>query len=133
GGERLRARGPLRIVAEQLPVTFHRRPAAGGVDDDDVHGVVAGTFESLDQLAREVPGVLIAARMQRERAAAALRARGQDVAALGGEYPDRRVVHVAEEHLLDAAGEEADRETRRARGGRALRHVAGRARVPRVR
>ncbi len=36
GAERVRARRPRRVVGEQLPVFLHRRPAAGGVDDDAI-------------------------------------------------------------------------------------------------
>ena len=46
--------------------------------------------------------------MQRERAAAPLLARRDDVAAFSGQHPDRRLVHVAEEDLLHAAGDQPD-------------------------
>ena len=59
--------------------------------------------------------------MQRERAAAALRARDDHVAALGGEHPRGRRVDPGVEHRLHAAGQHADHGPPRA----ARRHPLG--------
>ena len=48
--------------------------------------------------------LLAAARVERERAAAAVERRG-DLVTVGGEHAGRGAVHLAEEHGLDAAGQ----------------------------
>ena len=121
-----RALGVRRLVGQQLAVLFERRAAAGRVDDDRVDRCV---LEALDQRAREALRFVEPARMQRERAAAALTRRNADVAALGAEHAHRRGVDVREERALHAAGDEADARARAAvfgAGERRRRRGAGR-------
>ena len=63
------ARGPRRIVREQLAVLLHRRPAAGGVDDDPID---AGLLECGDQPSRERARLVDPSGVERQRAAAPL-------------------------------------------------------------
>ena len=58
--------------------------------------------------------------VQRQRAAAALPARDDHVAALGREHPGGRGVHLREEHRLHASGEHADHRPAGAQCGHAL-------------
>ena len=51
----------------------------------------------------------VLARVQRQRAAAARQARHVDLEALGGEHAGGGLVHMGEEHALDAALEQRDR------------------------
>ena len=104
--QRLGARGPLGLVAEEVAVLLEVRPAAGGVDHD---GVDLGALEGLDDLAGEAEGLLLAPAVRRQRAAAALPRRDDDVAALGRQHADRRRVDVGEEGPLHAAGQQPDR------------------------
>ena len=68
-GERLGARGPLRVAGEEFAVLLERRAAAGRVDDDRVDALA---LEALDQRAREALRLVGPPGVQRERAAAAL-------------------------------------------------------------
>ena len=100
-------RGPLRVVRQQLAVLLHRRAAAGRVHHDLSTGWAA--LRTPRSAARaKARASSSCAGVQRERAAAALAGRRDDVAALGGEHPGGRGVDVAEEHALDAAGEQPD-------------------------
>ena len=98
-----------------------RRAAAGGVDDDRVD---VRAFERGDQAAGKAARLVVEAGVQRQRAAATLAARRQHLAAFGREHANGRLVDVAEEHALDAAGHETDALPGRAGGGRAFRHGA---------
>ena len=69
------------------------------------------------------PAFLEPARVNGERAAAALRRR-DDLESLRGEHARRRRVDVGEDRALDAAGEEADARAPRPRGRRDRRHLA---------
>ena len=112
--------------------------AAGRVDDDSLGPRVA---EVLGEAARALVTLGAPARVQVQRTAAGLIPRSDDVAALRREHPCRRRVHVAEEHALDAAEQEADacpalagrRGQRRRQGGRAPRRCEADQRAQRSR
>ncbi len=105
GTERPRPLDPLGFVGEQVLVVLHRRPAAGGVDDDRVD---AGPLELLDEGAGEPLGLLLAAVVRGQGATAPLRALGDDVEALGAQHPGGRRVDAREELALHAAEQHAD-------------------------
>ena len=101
------------------------RPAAGRVDDD---ALGACTAEAVGEATRPLVPFLAPAGMEVQRAAALLVARGEHLAALGREHARGRRVHLAEEHALDAAEQEADAGAALALGRRELGRR--RARVP---
>lgn len=94
----------LREIEHSRPrcVLFHRGPAPRGVDHDRVH---TSPGEHLDRPPLEPPGLGAPPRVQRQRSAAALIARDDDVAAFRRQHPRRRGVHTREEHGLHASGE----------------------------
>ena len=110
--ERGRALGPGRIVPEQPAELLQVRAAAGRVDDDRLDPV-----ERRDQPTRERLALLEPARVDRERAAAALRWR-DDLVAVGREHAGGRGVDRAEHRRLHAACENADAPARLAPRGR---------------
>ena len=104
-----RTPAPVRPRRGRRPagaVLLHGRAAAGRVHHDRRRRPPARRPRSspLANLAslRAPPAV------QRQRAAAALTARHDDVAPLGREHPGRRGVDLREEHLLHAAGQHSD-------------------------
>src|SRR6202023_1343752 len=58
-----------RIVGKEAGVVLEVRSAAGGIDEDEVHGLVR---EPVDQVAGELQRFMLPARVHRKRAAAAL-------------------------------------------------------------
>ena len=102
-----RARRPRGIVGEQALVLLHRRPAPGGVDDDRARRRPCSKASMVRRANARASSA--AAGVQRERAAAALRRRRHDLAALGRQHADGRVVDVREDEPLHAAGQQADR------------------------
>ena len=126
-GERLRAVRPRRVVGEQVRVVLHARAAAGDVHRDVLEVLVGG-----DRRLGELERLVLDARVELERAAAARRARRVDLEALGGEHAHRRGVDVAEEDALDAALHERDPPALRALRGRDLGELLDR-RAPRHR
>ena len=119
-----RAIGPGRIVREQVAVLLHRRSAAGGVDGDPFD---ARALEDLDGAPREGARLVQPAGMERQRAAASLLGRRDDVAAFGGQHVDGRGVDVRKHEALHAAGQQADRQPPGAGGGRPLGSAGERA------
>ena len=116
--EGVRARGPRRIVGEQLAVFLHRRSAAGGVDDDPVD---PGSFRTPRSTGAR------SARASSSRPACRASApqhpccgRRDHVAPFGGQHVDRRGVDLREHEPLHAAGQQADLQPRRADGRRVL-------------
>ena len=112
--ERVGAGGPRRIVGEQLAVFLHRRPAAGGVDDDPID---PGAVEGGDQPSREGARLVDPSGVERQRAAAPLIGRRDHLAPFGGQHVDRRAVDVREHEALHAAGQQTDLQPLRADGG----------------
>ena len=100
--ERLGPLGVDRVVAQQPAELLQVRAAPGGVDDDRLEA-----RERVDDAAGEPSALVEPARVHGERAAAALRRR-DDLEALGRQDACGGGVDVAEEHPLDAAGEDAD-------------------------
>ena len=84
-----RARPTPGRPASSCAVVLHRRPAAGGVDDDAVD---ARALEASISAGRS-PRLVGLAGVQRERAAAALGGGRDHLAALGREHAHRRLVH----------------------------------------
>ena len=121
GGERSRALGPGRVVAEHVTELLQVRAAAGGVDDHRLDAV-----ERLDHPAGERAPFLAAPGVHRERAAAALRRR-HDLVAVGRQNPRRRRVDRPEHHGLDATCENADTPAGLATRGRNAFRLLGRA------
>ncbi len=106
-----------------MGVLLHGRAAARRVHHHHVH---ARVLELGDRLPGEPGGLGRPAAVQRQGTAAALMAGDDDVAALGREDPHGGLVDAGEEHLLHAAGEQADH-----RPARPLRgHPAGQRVVP---
>src|SRR5207245_2953265 len=97
------ARGVLGIVRGQEAVLLQRRAAAGRVRDDDVEAL-----ERVDRPPRELLALLAPAGVHRQRAAAALGARRDDLAAVRRQHARGRGVDVAEEDALHAAEQQAD-------------------------
>src|SRR5215208_3691012 len=102
--ESLRPLRVLRIVAQQVIVLLHRRATARGVDDDVVQVQV---LEGVYGLAREVQGLLLAARVGGEGAATTLLG-GHYLATLGGQNAYGGGVDGGEEDPLHAARQHGD-------------------------
>ena len=98
-------RCPLRIPLEQLPVILHRGSATGRVGDDAID---AGGLEDLDVVTRQLARLVDVARVQRQRTAAALRARRIDAAPFRGKDANGRLVHIGERDPLHAPFEKRD-------------------------
>ena len=97
-----RGREPAGLVgSEQLAVLLHRRAAAGGGDDHALEPA-----QGRDRRLRPPPRLVLAAGVQGKRAAAALPARHDDLAAVGREHGRGGAVHPPEEHALHAALEQ---------------------------
>ena len=94
-----------RIVAKQVPVSLHRRPAAGSIDDNRI-GV--GDVECVDELSCGRHGVGFLAGVFRERPAARLPLRDDHFAAFSRQYASRCFVDVPEEHPLHAPEQQRD-------------------------
>ena len=90
-GKRLRAFGVCRIVAQQVTVPLHRRPAAGGVDHD---GVDVGSLERIDQSPRGRHRVLLFAGVFRQRSAAPCVCGNHHLAAFRREHSRGRLVDI---------------------------------------
>ena len=104
-GEGRGARGPRRIVPQEVPVRLHVGAAPGGVDHDRLH--VSG-LERGNRGAGERAGSLGLAGVRVERAAAALGPRHPHLEPLPREAADRGLVVRAEHRVLHAALEEPD-------------------------
>src|SRR5216683_3460081 len=124
---RLGSRGPLGIVAQQVRILLHGRAATRRIDDDHVD---AGLLECLDQAAGEGCRLGAPAVVQRQRSAAALAGRDDDITPLAGQHSRRGQVDLREEHLLHAARQHADDCAPLAPGGHELRKPAALAVVP---
>ena len=72
-----------RIVAQKRSVFLHRRPAAGGVDDDRLD---VGALEDVDHPPRQRERAFLLARVRQERAAAWLLRRRDDFIPLRREH-----------------------------------------------
>jgi len=125
GGHFRGPRGPRRIAVKQVSVLLHRRAAAGRVDHDRVN---VRPIEGVDQAAGESGGLNPSAVVQRQRAAATLAGRDDDVAALARKHPRGGGVHLREKDLLYTAGQHADDRTALTRGSDPLRQPT--ARIP---
>jgi len=121
-GKRACPVGIIRIVAQELCVLFHRRPAPGRVDDDVVERSVAGAarltrLERVDKTARGDPRVLDAACMEHQGATALLPLRDHDLAPLRGQHSGGGVIDLRKEHALHAAEKEPHTPAGRSSGG----------------
>ena len=104
-GDPRRLFGIGRIVAQEEPVILDHRPATRGVDDDGVEPA---------QRPRALPGIdiragqgqrrCLVAEVVLKRAAAAAARRDDNLNAVPGQQPDRRLVDLGRQHLLRAAG-----------------------------
>ena len=128
-GERRRPLGVRRVVAQQLGVLLHRRAAAGRVD----HDARPRRPPRRRRSSRRANPCASASRplCTRQRAAAALRARHDHVAALGRQHPRGGGVDAGEERPLHAAGQHADPAPRAVLAPRCAR--AARSGLPRSR
>lgn len=122
GGDGGGAVGPGRVAPQQAVPFFHRRAAAGGVDHD---GVDLGALDRLDGGAGEALGFAFAAGVHREGAAAAERGGHDDLAALGPQHAQRRLVDAGKVHPLHAAGEQGDARPPGPLGGGELGQAGG--------
>ncbi len=105
-GDLCRLVAQLRVVAEHEAVVLHRRPAAGGVDDD---GVEPGAFDFAAPR-QDVPSrqseTVILAEMMVERAATARAFRDDNLTAVARQQPQRGGVDLRRQNFLRAAGEQ---------------------------
>jgi hypothetical protein len=102
GRELFRTLGPERIIAQQVPVLFHCRPTASGVDYDRID---SGALEGHDIVPSEITASRGITRVLVERAAAALIGRCDDLTVEGGQHSDCGLVGLWEEFAVDAASE----------------------------
>lgn len=93
------------VVGEEAVVVGEVAAATAGVADDGVEG---GKVETVDQAAGEGAGEFGFAVVTVETAAATLVAGGDDLAVVGEEDVGGVAVDLAEDEVLNAAGEEAD-------------------------
>ena len=106
GGEGLGALRPARLVTQLMGVLLQVGAAPRGVRHD---GLDIRSLEGLDDPLGEVDRLALPAGVRGERTAAALLRWDDDLAALRGQDPHGRGVHVGEEGPLHAAGEQPDR------------------------
>ncbi len=85
------------VGLEQVAVLLHRRAAAGGRHHDPLVPAKHG-----DRLLGPAPGLVLAARVERKRPAAALARRHRHLTPVRGEHRGGRAVHAAEEDPLHA-------------------------------
>src|SRR5690606_37191206 len=100
--EALRALAPLRVALELSAILLHHRTAACCVHDDVLH---ASRLERVDIAAREIVRIGQRARVCVQCTATPLRADVHDIAPVRAQHAHGRVVHTAEEAVLDTAAQ----------------------------
>jgi hypothetical protein len=100
----LRLHGVERIIVQQMAVGLQMRAAAASVGDDGIERI---EIEAVDLPAGEFSGQFELAIVRVQGAAAALRARRDDLTAVGEQHIRRVAIDVREGEILDAAREQA--------------------------
>ena len=116
------ALGKSRVVSQQLAVALELCAAAGRVVDDDVNVL---PLEHRDVAPRQRLGRLAVAGVHVQRPAAHLVARRAEPTAVGSQNPRGGVVHLDEQPVHDATGEEPHGARDRFPAGQVFRHAAG--------
>ena len=119
--EAMGALGEAGVVGQQFAVALELGAAAGCVVDD---GIDLQPLEHGDVAPRQRLGLLAVAGVHVQRAAAHLATWHAHPAAVGLQNPCGGVVHVDEQPVHDAAGEEAHGSCRRFLAGQVFRHAA---------
>src|SRR5438552_32543 len=93
------------IVAQQVAILFHRRAAAGGVDDDRVD---VGFQKDIDVVPRHLLGGGALAVVNIQRAAADLVFRQYDIAAVASQHAHGGFIDIAEQQRHDTTVQHGD-------------------------